>query len=251
MLSYIIASFRPDAVRETLKSIRRLAKHDHEIIVCTPYPDTDFDNVRFILDDKKCGSTYAFNKAASVSNGEWVVVGIDDHVINIDINALLDITQHPAIAEMEYQVINLGSPWTDCLNRNIAGYGIDIGTISIDVLNARWPVITFPAVSRKTILEKFDGYIFNPHLQHHFVDHWIGLYVSRKQSDTCIPHANHNSWTAHVSGDYCDRSRDNTDSVMFCKLAARFLQNPTIYGYTTPYENRTYISSMDTRNGCS
>jgi len=234
MISYLIASVRPDAVKETLKSIHRLPKHDHEIVVCTPYPDADYDNVRFVLDDKRGGSTYAFNKGAKVCNGDWILVGIDDHVINIDINAVLSVFQHPDILSREYQVINLGSPWTDCLSRNVAGYGIDIGPVSPNVLNARWPVVTFPAVSKKTIAEKFDGHIFNPHLLHHFVDHWIGLYVSRKQPDKVIPCANTVAWTAHVPGDHCDRSRDDIDSVTYCKLAARFLQNPDAYGYTTP-----------------
>ncbi len=235
MISYVIASYRPDAVKGTLQSIHALPIHEHEIIVCTPYPEKNYNNVRFILDDKKNGSTYAFNKGVSHSNGDWVVVGIDDHAINYDVYKFLDIIQMPQMNTFEYQVINLGSPWTDCIARNASGYKIDMKNTPDAVMHYRWPVITFPAVSRKTIVNKFNGHLFHPDLLHHFVDHWMGLYVSKFQ-----PTYNFNlmgnspAWVQHWPGDNCDRSQDATDSNIFCNLAAKFIQTSTTFGYTDP-----------------
>lgn len=235
MISYLIASCRPDAVKVSIQSIRNLPPHDHEVVIVTPFPEPNYENVRFIQDKNRDGSTSAFNTGALLSYGDWVIIGIDDHVINYDVNQFLQVTNNPQMKTFEYQVINLGSPWTDCLDRNIKGYKIDIGNVSTDVLQYRWPVITFPAVSKNTILTKFNGYIFNPNIKHHFVDHWIGLYVNQRQPNynfnLC---GNHPAWTQHWPGDNCDRSRDDTDSVIFCKLAARFIQNPNAYGYETP-----------------
>lgn len=222
-------------MKVTIKSIQSLPPHPHEIVIVTPYPDKDYDNVRFLPDLKRDGSTSAFNYGAMRCYGDWIVIGIDDHVINYDVDTFHKVIYHPEVQALDYQVINLGSPWTDCLDRNIKGYGIDIGPVPPPVMGFRWPVITFPAVSKKTIITKFDGHIFNPNIMHHFVDHWIGLYVHMRQPDhrfnLC---GNHPAWTQHWPGDNCDRSRDDTDSVIFCKLAARFIQNPNAYGYTTP-----------------
>lgn len=237
MISYLIASFRPEPVKATLKSIENLAPHDHEVVVVTPAPEPDYNNVRFIMDDKLCGSTYAFNKGVKHCKGDWIVVGIDDHVINYNPKEFEKVIYGPGIAALEYQVINLGSPWKDCIARNAKGHGvIDMGGTPPEVMGHPWPVITFPAVSMKTIKEKFNGHLFHPDLMHHFVDHWIGLYVSLKMA-TNQPYydfnlfGNHAAWTAHLPGDNCDRTRDDIDSKTFCHLAARFIQNPT-HGYT-------------------
>jgi hypothetical protein len=235
MISYLIASYRPDGVKGTIASIEALPTHNHEIIVVTPHPEPNHGNVRYILDQRVGGSTYAFNQGVSECNGDWIVVGIDDHVINYDVYKFIDIIHSPAIESLEYQVINLGSPWTDHLARNVAGYGINLPDVPESVMHTRWPVITFPAVSKKTIIEKFDGYLFNPYMEHHFVDHWMGLYVGVRQPNYDFnqmgPHA---AWTQHLPGDNCDRTRDATDSIVFCKTAARFIQNPDKYGYATP-----------------
>lgn len=237
MLSYVIASMRPEAVKVAIDSIERLPLHDHEVVVVTPFPEPDVGRVRYIKDEKFGGSTYAVNKGVSLSRGDWILIGTDDHVVNYDVYRFLDLIRQPHIQELEYQVINMGAPWTDCLSRNLNGYGIDIGPAYSSVVNERWPVITFPAVSKKTIVTKLDGHIFHPALVHHFVDHWMGIYVSRRQPNYNFNQfGNNTAWTLHFAGDNCDRSRDDIDSVMFCNLAANFLRTPTVYGYTTPLE---------------
>ncbi len=234
-LSYVIASMRPEAVAVCIESIERLPTHDHEVVIVTPHVQPDFGNVRFLLDDKFGGSTYAMNKGAQESVGDWILIGTDDHVINYDVYRFLDLIRHPQIEALDYQIINMGAPWTDCLIRNAQGYRIDMGNVPPAVLQERWPVATFPAASRKTIETKLNGHIFHPDLVHHFVDHFLGLYVSRKQPNVGLAQFSGNTaWTAHVPGDHCDRSRDNLDSVMFCKLAAQFIQNPSAYNYTDP-----------------
>ncbi len=236
MISYLIASYRPDAVKGTIKSIEALPPHDHEIVIVTPYPEENYDNVRFIIDERRCGSTYAFNKGSAYCKGDWVIVGIDDHTISYDVNQFLKVVEGEYVQSFQYQVLNLGSPWTDCLARNIAGHGVKLGPdIPPEILNYRWPVITFPAISKKTIVTQFDGQIFNPNIRHHFVDHWIGLYVSVRQPgynfNLC---GNGSAWNQHWPGENCDRSHDDHDADIFCKLAARFIANPNAYGYTTP-----------------
>lgn len=233
MLSYVIASMRPEAVKVSLESIARLPEHEHETVIVTPYAESDYENVRFIHDDKFGGSTYAVNKGVQESRGEWVLIGTDDHVINYDVHRFLNLIKHPYIEALEYQVINMGSPWSDCLARNANGYGINMDGVSPDTMNARWPVVTFPAASKKTIVEKLNGHIFHPDLVHHFVDHFLGLYISRKQPIYDINQFGpHSIWSSHLAGDNCDRSRDDIDSKMFCKLAAQFIQNPDKYSYT-------------------
>lgn len=239
MLSYVIASMRPDAVKVSLESIAKLPQHEHEVVIVTPHVEPSYGNVRFIIDDKFGGSTYAVNKGVQESVGDWILIGTDDHVVNYDVYRFLDLIQQPHIKELEYQVINMGSPWTDCLARNAHGYGIDMGNVFPSVLNERWPVATFPAASKKTIVEKLNGHIFHPDLVHHFVDHFLGLYISRKQPNYDMNQFGpHTAWTAHVPGDHCDRSRDDIDSVMFCKLAAQFIQNPNAYNYTDSLETK-------------
>lgn len=233
MISYVVASIRPEAIRVCIESIRQLPPHDEEILVVTPYPETDFENVRYILDDQFGGSTYAVNKGVQNARGDWVAVGTDDHVIGYDVNAFLARIGTPEVQNAEYQVINLGAPWGDNLRRNVNGYGIDLGPDATpEILDAGWPVLTFPAVSKKTINEKLDGCIFHPDLVHHFVDHYLGLFVSRRQANfnfNFFPRGS--AWNPHIHG-ACDQSRDHLDSVMFCKLAAKYIKDPLSGKYT-------------------
>jgi hypothetical protein len=238
MISYLIASIKNDALETTIKSIEALPRHVHEIVVVTPTPPEKLyergSPVRYILDDKHDGSTYAFNKGAKQCLGEWIVVGIDDHVVNYDVEQFIQMTMIPPIRALDYQVINLGAAWTDCLDRNVRSHGIDDGSYPPEVRGVRWPVVTFPAVSKRTIRDKFDGHLFHPDLLHHFVDHWIGLFVSSRQPGYDLNQLGAGPyWTQHVAGEHTVRKYDDHDSRMFCKLASAFIKDPA-RGYTQP-----------------
>ena len=233
MLSYLIPTDKePEILVPTFASIGALAPHDYEIVICAPYDRpawmTD-PKVKFIVDDKHAGSTYAMNLGASHCSGEWILVGTDEHVAVFDVNRFLDTIHSEPMQSLEYQVMNLGSPWNATLHHQIATYGpVDTTNIPPDVQGSVYPCITFPAVSRKTIVTKFNGYLFNPNLIHHFVDHWLGFYVSRKSPGYNFNLAGDSYAWRPFRSTWPQTKWDNHDANIFCNLAARLVQNQPV-----------------------
>jgi hypothetical protein len=229
MLSYLIATNKSfDILQPTLESIQRLPEHAHEIVVCAPehlIPPLHIPNVKFIVDDRNDGSTYAFNLGASHCAGDWIVVGTDEHTVRFDVLQFLNVIESPEMEKQDFQVINLGSPWTDTVIKQILSFPpIDSTDIPAHIQSHGYPVITFPAVSRKTINTQFNGMLFNPNLLHHFVDHWIGCYVSAKQPNGNFhPMGGVNAWGPFRST-MPNPKWDNHDANVFCHLASKLLK---------------------------
>ena len=157
MVSFIFATNRPwdQFGSKIVESIRSVEKAQHEIVVCATYRMPDYENVRFVLDEKNDGSTSAVNAAAEKSVGDWVLLTCDDHYLNPSFSSKL------LRSDKEMKVINLGIKWSDCVC-----VGGQVYT---------YPVIPFPAIHRDT-LKKLGGF-FNPAMRHHFVGHWLGLWL--------------------------------------------------------------------------
>jgi hypothetical protein len=244
MISYCLATNKePEILLPTLESISQLDSHEHEIVVCAPYPKPDWikgSNITFVLDEINDGSTHAMNLSVKHSRGDWVVIGTDEHKINYNVNGFLKVIHSPEMERLEYQVVNMGSMWSDTINKQIVSFPpIDCRNIPTSIQNHSYPVVCLPSVSRKTIETKFDGLFFNPHLIHHFVDHWMGFYVSRKQPnynfdlgrDLYIPPCQ-SAWMPFKST-WPSKKWDNHDANKFCNLAAIVIQNQKELSYTS------------------
>jgi hypothetical protein len=243
MISYLIASNKPfDILRPTLESIHQLTPHKFEIVVCAPEQMRsewkDFSG-KLVVDEKNDGSTHAFNLGASHCSGEWIVVGTDEHLLTYDVSCFLSIINSSEMKTQDYQIINLGSPWNDTLHKQIISFPpINTTNIPENIQHRGYPVITFPAVSRKTIETQFNGMLFNPYLLHHFVDHWIGCFVSAKQPNVNL-HAMGNAYAWRPFRSTIPSSKwDNHDANVFCNLAAKLLQGHPCQYTDNPFHEK-------------
>jgi hypothetical protein len=244
MISYVIASNKePEILKPTFESISGLAQHHYEIVICAPYAKPEWvtdPRIKYVFDEINDGSTYGMNMAARHARGEWLLVGTDEHLVSYNVNNFLDVINSPQIQNQEFQVINMGGLWVDNLRKQIVSFPpVDCTNIPPDVQGYQYPVVFFPAVSRKTIDTKFDGELFNPHLIHHYVDHWMGFYVSFHEPNhdfgfrrhTYLSHTN-TAWNSFRST-WPSQKWDNHDANKFCNLAAIMIQKQNKVGYTS------------------
>lgn len=250
MISYLIATNRDLNIGiETIKSIKSMPEHDHEIVICAPQhvldqveelPDA---SIKLVLDDINDGSTYGFNTGYKQCKGDWILTGIDDNVLTLDINKLLYILDTPVVQNAEYQVYNLGGRWTDTMRRNHNNADLPeacwnkewtVG-VSDETFDYSYPVITFPLMSKKTIDEKFGGVYFNQCLIHHYVDHWLGAYVQKKVPDHqfniySLQSCWNQSW---FEGDQsCIRKYDEKDGATYVRLLKHLIQEDPNCSYS-------------------
>jgi len=241
MISYLIATNKdPEILKGTFESIEALSPHDYEIVICTPHlrPSWMTDpKIKVIIDEINDGSTYAMNLGSTHCSGEWIVIGTDEHKIVYNVNHFLEVVNSPQVQSLDYQVFNMGNLWIDNLNKQIVSYPpIDISNIPDNIRGYQYPVIMFPAISRKTVNTKFGGYVFNPHLIHHFVDHWLGIYVSiNSPSHNFSLTGNNPVWNQFISTTP-NPKWDNHDANIFCSLASKIIQNKQSVNYiSNPY----------------
>jgi hypothetical protein len=242
MISYLISTIRNfDVTEKCINSIESLSEHDHEIIICAPqrildtYPSPKKPYIKYVVDNKENGSTYGFNLGSKHCKGDWILVGVDDNIISIDIKKLIEILNSPNIKNAKYQVYNLGGKWYDTIYRNHSNFGIQdaywdlkwIRNCDTSTLNFKYPVVSFPLVSKKTIEEKFNGYLFNEHLVHHYVDHWLGIFVYiNDPTHNFNIYSDDSCWAQHWNGyNNCIHTYDYKDGELYVKLLTHILQN--------------------------
>src|SRR5208282_5805800 len=80
-ISYLLPTIKPKQYAEKIiKDIQSLPSHDYEIILVSTDPSWATNpDVKFFLDDKKTGNTYATNLAYKKATGDIVVFQSDDH----------------------------------------------------------------------------------------------------------------------------------------------------------------------------
>jgi glycosyltransferase involved in cell wall biosynthesis len=243
MISYLIATKRgPDEILDCLSSIHSLPEHDYEVIVCSPQTDNVISlhgnhNILYVGDYEISGSVHAFHKAYSFARGDYICLLIEDIALPPDFLNILDWMNSDFMKKKTFKVVNLG--WDG--GPGLYTYGHDDlvdgtsfwrpETISIRDDIKPYSVVPLPFFERKTIDEKLGGFIFNPAFRHHYVDHWLGLFLSK--NETFEPH----KWRCPVIGKYknlrhlayIDNSHDAHDFMTLKNLAQNFEAGKTSY----------------------
>lgn len=135
-----------------------------DFIVDKPYVDC--------FKDVGKGPLYGFNLLAQQSKGDVVACLVDDHVPSYNIFGIINFLNSLLFSDKVPQVTTLrsGSPcWVPRLplpnNKSLLK--------DSRVLMYRWPALT-----RRSLEEYFDGFIFHPDFTYHWADNWLGFYIN-------------------------------------------------------------------------
>jgi hypothetical protein len=187
-ISYLVISGHgPYAANQVINQICLLPSHNFEIIVSTNYC---FDDKRAIcVRDSGSGSVAAINNAYKYSNGDCIIICIDDQFIPTNILDIIDFFESDSIKKnLKLQVANLsrvmGGPGKYSWNKENICKPLESHhrwildwEINIENINRRpYNVYHFPAMMRDSIEKYMDGVIFNSSFKHHYCDHWFGYY---------------------------------------------------------------------------
>jgi hypothetical protein len=188
-ISYLLASNKnPEHVKNVIDNIYNLPKHDFEVIVCTKGNYQD-DRALCLEDDEGTSSVHAFNKAYRYSDGDIIIICVDDHKIPDNILELPDFFMSDKIQQLKFKVANLthnmGGPGKlyflkeEQKQMNTVWWGLH-QVFPPEVKNIRpYNVFHFPAILRETIETYMDGVIFNESFIHHYCDSWLGFYEEK------------------------------------------------------------------------
>ena len=196
MISYLLAT-KHDIFDswDTIQSILSLPEHDYEIVICCPKdkiipPQYIYRHLNFkwVVDDVCTGSAHAFNQAYFNSYGNYIATIIDDIILPNNFLDILDFMKSDFMQKKKYKISNI--MW-DC-GPGLYNYGHDDVPDGVnkwpinehhpvDVNKCPYSVIPLPFFERSTIENKLDGHLFHPAFKNHFIDHWLGFYVSKNE----------------------------------------------------------------------
>ena len=241
MISYLLATKHDIRYSlDTIDSILTLPQHDFEIIICSPHEiKTEDARLLWVKDDKCTGSPYAFNKAYQHSSGKYIAIIIDDVILPQNLLDILDFMESDFMSKKKFKVSNIlwdGGPGLPTFGHDEVPDGSPKGDwpvdkfTSVDVKKCPYSVIPLPVLSRDTIETYLSGHIFHPSFKNHFIDHWLGFYLSK--NETYEP----NKWRC-PSLKYAmspnrkptERTDDSYDEYILKCLTDTFISNETSY----------------------
>jgi|ETNvirenome_6_85_1030632.scaffolds.fasta_scaffold02876_8 hypothetical protein len=179
-VSYILPSATRDRPPEkwvnkaidNINEIGKNSKYSYEILVVSEHR-VEGENVRWIQDEMKTdGYVAAVNSAIPHANGKYLSLAHDDAWFDENYWAAIDLLEGPIYRRRRLKILSLG---TD----NGLGSFMPQGY-------PKYPCIRCVIVAKETIMNYFNGCIFNPHFKHHFADNWLGYWVTLMFDETVI-----------------------------------------------------------------
>ena len=152
---------------QQIKIIKAInTSYSYELIVCSDVEQAGCDI--FIPDTGT--SVSAFNKMLEMSSGDYVIClpGVVYALPNLF--CVVDILKEKERRGEKLIVTSSSTDGQYCW--------IPVWAAEAAELSWRPQIIRFPAFSRKTIDEHFDGVIFAESFKHHWVDNWLGTYCA-------------------------------------------------------------------------
>lgn len=242
MISYLLVTKHDVALSwDTIESIFLLPEHDREIIICCP-PNKIRDDDRFVwVPDTKCtGSPNAFNTAYKQSHGNYIATMIDDIILPHNYLDILDFMKSDFMKQKKFKISNTmwdGGPGLLTYGHDDVKDGEPKGLWPIDkwhpidVAQCPYSVLPLPFLERSTIEQHLSNKIFHPAFKNHFIDHWLGFYLSK--NETYKPH----SWRCpSIRYEMSKNTRKGTEitnddydiNILSC-LAQTFVKDETSY----------------------
>lgn len=174
-ISIIIATNRnhADYSKVVVDNINSLGnRRSYEICVVSQEP-TEGENVRWIEEKTRLGPIAAFNYAVDKSEGNYVVICVDDHVPVNRIDNAINFLESNFFDDRKYKITSL-NPGAPCYN---PVRGDILGDSPIDFDVGRYPLLRFPIFDKQT-LKLLGGKIFHPAHYYHssdiFLSYWLG-----------------------------------------------------------------------------
>lgn len=243
-ISYLLATNRSlNLSSETIQSILTLPEHDFELVICAPESvlnsaNISHPNIKFSEDDKCTGSAYGFNKAYWDSTGEYLSTISDDVVFPSNFLDILDFIETDFFKNKKFKISNTmwdGGPGYSPsghpdLEDSLPGNTWPIDKYHpVDIKHCPYSVIPGPFLSRDTVENQLDNHIFHPDFAHHYIDHWLGFFVSKNETFEPTKWRCPSLRYRMASNPAMSSSQDNYDLSVLKRLTDNFIKGQTSY----------------------
>ncbi len=181
-ISFLIPTIRPHEqfLNIVLSNIRSIpTKYSYEICVYGPEKPKD-ENVVWFEEKERTGQLYGFNLMAKHCNGEYLVVMVDDHVLQSPIDESIDFLKSDFFKNRKYKITSLNPG--DIVCNPVRGQIMGDQPIDFDI--PRFPICRFPIMDKNTF-HLLGDIIFNPCLRSHAGDNFLGGYMFKK-GEICV-----------------------------------------------------------------
>lgn len=156
-ISFILTSVRDsNFINETIKAVYKNCEGNFEIVFSSERTYTDIDERVTYLKTEYNTSVENYNNACKHATHDWICVLTDDLHLTKDPREFIDNCEHTQVFNLHY-------------NKHIHKLGHITG-----------PAVYIPMLHKKIINEQLDGNIFSAAFKHHFVDLWLGVYLTLK-----------------------------------------------------------------------
>jgi hypothetical protein len=198
---------------ENINEISKNSKYTYEILITSEH-EVKGDNVRWIKEEIfSDGCVGAYNSLVSHAKGKYLVFGTDDCFFDDQFYTCIDLLESNIYKNRKLKMLCLG---TD----NGLGSFLPRGY-------PKYTVFRVPVISKDTIMNYMNGYIFNPAFKNHYADNWLGFWLTSTFDETIIEIWNTTLHTPDGAPSY--NHHNNHDEAVFHQLVQNYISGKRSY----------------------
>jgi hypothetical protein len=172
-ISILISTIRPELVKDVVRAINSVeTSYSYEILIYTP-EKINLPNVKCLVKDPVETSVVAYNLLYDQSTGDCIICLVDDHIPVGNWPGVYDDLKSDMFEGRKTKVVHLS--WDD---NYATSRLVDLSPLK-EGCDPEAKVPHFHAFLRSTIDSHLDGVIHNEEFKHHYVDIWLGFYLSK------------------------------------------------------------------------
>lgn len=175
-VSFLLPSLNRPTLKNVVESIHDTSKGlNYEILIMGP-EDLKFPETKFVLDSELNGQVKCYNfLARNIAQGKYLVHTMDDQIFLNSISLSLDLLESPKFAERKYKICTLQSGAPCAMPAKGTRFGSCLN-LELDLKGCL--LMRFPVLTKDTLLNHLDGYLYHPEFFSHAVDNYLGYFLA-------------------------------------------------------------------------
>lgn len=171
-ISFLIASNRPEELIiecvSNIRDINGIDTFEYEILICHT-KELKIDNVTNFVDNNRDGPIAAYNHLGFHAKGDYIITLTDSIILpNNTLDVLIELDN---LEKNEHRFIITG-----LMEESSGKAGLPYEAVRHVPLD-KFSMLRFPSFKRKSLIEDFNGHIFNPSFKYHCGDHWLPIFA--------------------------------------------------------------------------
>lgn len=203
-------------------------KYSFEVIVYGTKPT--HGEVIWIEEKEQCGCIKGYNDSVKYANGEYIYVINDDNLMPESTLKAIPFLESDTFRNRKYKVTSVGAPLGfqyDITDMPIkGGQSAHLKNLPPELLHDRfllpqhrYAIFGYPVLHR-SLIDEFNGHIFNPKFKHHYGDNWMSFYIGEMGE---FPLVCENTVTSPLPNPPTFNTHDNHDLAVFFDLAVNLI----------------------------